>query len=108
LPTELKAVVFRISKLKETKDFFVGLGTAIKESSVKHFVIHSKNIRLLFVESDNDLEVELYLSKSLSLSNENDLTLHSIAKIPGLAILEDPNGIKIIISTAPENKKNKI
>jgi catechol-2,3-dioxygenase len=106
MPTELKAVVFRTSKLKETKDFFVNeLGMAIKESSATHFVIHSKSIRLLFVESDNDLEVELYLSKSLSASHENNLTLHSATKIPGLTICEDPNSIQIIISEKSDNKK---
>ena len=106
MPTELKAVVFRTSKLKETKDFFVSVpGLVIKESSVTHFVIHSKGIRLLFVESGNDLEVELYLSKSVSLSDENNLTLHTTPKISGLAICEDPNGIKIIISETSDNKK---
>jgi hypothetical protein len=105
MPTELKAVVFRTSKLKETKDFFVELGMAIKESSVTHFVIHSKGIRLLFVESDNDLQVELYLSKSLSRSHENNLTLHSSTKNPGLTICEDPNGIQIIISQTSDNIK---
>jgi hypothetical protein len=108
MPTELKAVVFRTSKLKETKDFFVAeLGMAIKESSVTHFVIHSKGIRLLFVESDKDLEVELYLSKVFSATAENNLTLHSIKKIPELTIREDPNGIKIIISETRDNKKIK-
>jgi len=105
MPTELKAVVFRTSKLKETKNFFVELGIAIKESSVTHFVIHSKRIRLLFVESDNDLEVELYLSKSLSPSRENNLTLHSNAKIPGLSSCKDPNGIQIIITEGSDNIK---
>src|SRR5580704_4587352 len=106
MPTELKAVVFRTSKLKETKDFFVSkLGIVIKEYSVTHFVIHSKGIRLLFVESDNDLDVELYLSRSLSPSHENNLTLHSSAKNSGLAICEDPNGIKIITSETSDNKK---
>jgi catechol 2,3-dioxygenase-like lactoylglutathione lyase family enzyme len=97
--TKLSAVVFRTSKLKETKDFFFNkLGIAIKESSVTHFVIHSNGIRLLFVESDNDLEVELYLSKVLKSDAENKLTLHSTLKTPGFTICEDPNGIKIIIS----------
>jgi catechol 2,3-dioxygenase-like lactoylglutathione lyase family enzyme len=108
MPTELKAVVFRTSKLKETKDFFVAkLGMVIKESSVTHFVIHSKGIRLLFVESDNDLEVELYSSKSVNHSHENNLKLHSGLKIPGLATCKDPNGIKIIISEVSDNSKIK-
>ena len=106
MAAKIKAVVFRTSRLKETKEFFIAtLGVAIKESSMTHFVIHSKGIRLLFVESDNDLEVELYLSKILNPSGENNLTLHSNPKIPELIICEDPNGIKIIISEASDNKK---
>jgi catechol 2,3-dioxygenase-like lactoylglutathione lyase family enzyme len=106
MPTKLKGVVFRTSKLKETKDFFVSeLGLVVKESSVTHFVIHSNGIRLLFIESGNDLEVELYLSKALNPSDENNLILSSTPKIPVLTICEDPNGIKIIISETSDNKK---
>jgi hypothetical protein len=108
MAAEIKAVVFKTPKLKETKIFFTSeLGFVIKESSVTHFVIHSKGIRLLFVESGNDLEVELYLSKVLSSSDENNLTLHSSPKNSGLAFCEDPNGIKIIISETSDNIKIK-
>ena len=83
MPAEIKAVVFRTSKLKETKEFFIAkLGVAIKEYSMTHFVIHSRGIRLLFVESDNDLEVELYVSKVFSPPGENNLTLHGAQKFP--------------------------
>jgi catechol-2,3-dioxygenase len=106
MPIELKAVVFKTSRLKETEDFFIHeLGFVIKESSITHFVIHAKGIRILFVEFDNDLEVELYLSKSLSPSQENNLTLHSNTKIPRLTICKDPNRIKIIIAEASGYKK---
>jgi catechol-2,3-dioxygenase len=88
MPTELKAIVFRTSKLKETKDFFVAeLGFVIKESSVTHFVIHTKGIRVLFIESGSDFNVELYVTTRLDADAKNKLTLH-----------EDPNKIKIIIS----------
>ncbi len=81
---QLKAVVFRTARLKETKSYFADqLGLGIKEYSPTHFVIHSKGIRVVFIESETDLKVELYFSKSNSES---------------LTVLEDPNQIKIIIS----------
>jgi len=90
MATKIKAVVFRTSQLKTTKDFFATkLGFVIKESSVTHFVIHSKGIRLLFVESNNDVEAELYMSSKLE---------QHITKTQTLTERRDPNGIKIIIS----------
>jgi catechol-2,3-dioxygenase len=80
----LKAVVLKTSRLKETQDFFESiLGMKIEESSITHFVVYSKGIRVLFVESNSGLEVEFYLTKK---STE------------GLTVQEDPNQIKIIIS----------
>jgi hypothetical protein len=82
--THLRAVVLKTPRLKETLSFFVNqLGFIIKESSPTHFVIHSKGIRILFVESNNGLEVELYLA-------------HRISK--ELFVRDDPNHIKIIVS----------
>jgi len=101
--TEISALVFKTSQLKVTKEFFASvLGIAIKESSVTHFVIHSKGIRLLFVHADNNFEIELYVRKRLSRSAKNKLTLDPI---PALSILEDPNNIKIIISEIPGHIK---
>jgi catechol-2,3-dioxygenase len=80
----LKAIVLKTSRLKETQDFFeTSLGMKIEESSITHFVIHAKGIRVLFVESNNGMEVELYLTKKSA---------------EGLTVQEDPNHIKIIIS----------
>ena len=80
----IKAVVFRTSRLTATKAFFKDqLGFPLRENSATHFVIHSKGIRLLFVESTGDPEVEIYLGST------------PLAK---LTVLEDPNHIKIIIS----------
>ena len=80
----LKAVVLKTSLLKETRYFFeTTLGMKIEESSITHFVIYEKGIRVLFVESNNGPEVELYLTKKLAES---------------LTVQEDPNQIKIIIS----------
>jgi catechol-2,3-dioxygenase len=82
--TDLKAVVFKTSRLRETKNFFETIpGMKIRESSLTHFVIYAEGLRVLFVESNNTLEVELYLSKKS-------------AEV--LTVREDPNQIKIIVS----------
>ena len=80
----LKAIVLKTPHIKETLAFFIDqLGFNIRESSPTHFVIHSKGIRILFVKSNNGMELELYLTQGSS--NE-------------IFIQEDPNQIKIIIS----------
>ena len=80
----LRAVVFRTSRIRETRDFFeTTLGMKIMESSPTHFVIYTEGLRVLFVESNSSLEVEFYLSKK---STEH------------LVVLEDPNQIKMIVS----------
>jgi hypothetical protein len=80
----LKAVVFKTPRLKESMAFFTDLpGFGITEFSPTHFVIYSKGIRIVFIGSDSELEVELYLDKK----NGESFT-----------ILEDPNQIKVIIS----------
>ena len=81
---DLKAIVLKTPRLKETLSFFIDqLGFTIKESSPTHFVIYSKGIRILFVHSANGLELELYLTQSSAKE---------------LFIREDPNHIKIIVS----------
>jgi hypothetical protein len=85
----IRAVVFRTCKLAATKAFFIGeLGFPIRESSPTHFVIHSKGIRLLFVESAGEPEVEIYLGNTAA---------------ERLTVLEDPNHIKIIMSQHPND-----
>ena len=80
----LKAVVLKTDRLKETQDFFeTKLGMKIEESSITHFVIYAKGIRILFVESKKDLEVELYLT-------QDDIECPNVQA--------DPNQIKIIRS----------
>lgn len=80
---ELKAIVFKTTRLKETRDFFeIVLGMKINECSGTHFVIHEGAIRILFVESDGSPEPELYLKNYCS-------------KHP--SVYEDPNQIKIVI-----------
>jgi hypothetical protein len=79
-----KAIVLKTPRLKETLSFFVDqLGITIKETSPTHFVIHSEGIRILFIESNNELEIELYLIQKSA---------------EGLLVQEDPNHIKIIVS----------
>jgi catechol-2,3-dioxygenase len=80
----LKAVVLKTPRLKETLSFFIDhLGFVVKESSPTHFVIHSQGIRILFVESNEGLEIELYVTEK---------------KAKELFVHEDPNHIKIIVS----------
>ena len=80
----LKAIVLKTPRLKETLSFFIDqLGFIIKESSPTHFVIYTKGIRILFVESNNGLEIELYLTQKSAIE---------------LSVQEDPNHIKIIVS----------
>jgi hypothetical protein len=80
----LKAIVLKTPLLKETLSFFVDqLGFTINESSPTHFVIHAEGIRVLFVESGNGQEIELYLIQKSAKE---------------LSVREDPNHIKIIVS----------
>lgn len=84
MKSRLKAVVFKTSRLRETRTFFEEtLGMPIEESSVTHFVVYSKGIRILFVESNGEAGVEFYLSKNPTEK---------------LSVQGDPNQIKIIIS----------
>ncbi|MDP4265433.1 MAG: hypothetical protein Q8941_23110 [Bacteroidota bacterium] len=82
--SQLKAIVLKTARLRETRMFFVDqLGFTIKESSPIHFVIHAEGVRILFVESDGGPEVEFYLSPKPG---------------KGLSVMEDPNQIKIIVA----------
>jgi len=50
----LKPVVLRTSRLKKTQHFFeTTLGIKIEESSISHFVIYAKDIRIVFNGSDS-------------------------------------------------------
>jgi hypothetical protein len=81
---QIKAVVFRTPRLTATKAFFMDqLEIPIAEYSATHFVIHSKGVRLLFVETTGDPEVEMYFGNTAAKK---------------LTVQEDPNHIKIIIS----------
>ena len=84
MPLQLKAIVFRTVRFKETLEFFrEQLGCVIIESSPTHFVIHSQGIRILFVDTNENPEIEFYFTKSPAKE---------------LEVQEDPNNIKIIVS----------
>ncbi len=97
---EIKAIVLKTAQLKSTRDFFENrLKLPIKESSARHFVVHSKNIRLVFMESQHQFEVELYIN------NMPDSHFDSVQLDLSFATFKnykDPNGISIII---PEKNK---
>jgi catechol-2,3-dioxygenase len=96
MPADIKAIVFKTTQLKATKDFFENiLKLQIKESSARHFVLYSKSIRMVFVETPNDFEVEMYINDK-SIQNAKEMP-------PGIAIADfksykDPNGMRIIIA----------
>jgi len=79
---KLKAIVFKTTRLKESRKFFESvLGMKIIECSRTHFLIYKGDLRILFVGTASGPEVEFYLTKK---SGE------------GLSVLNDPNQIKII------------
>ena len=83
MDTKIKAVVLRTQKLSATKLFFeTDLGFIIKEFSPRHFVVHTRGLRIVFLESENKFDVELYVdSKTINYTN-----------------LIDPNDIRIVVN----------
>lgn len=97
---EVKAVVFKTRFLKETKEFYThSLRLKTIESSKNHFVIFSKGIRLLFVSSNQDFEVELYLHEIVPRVIISKKTApQSDSSGSELFVYEDLNKIKVFIS----------
>jgi hypothetical protein len=82
--TAIRAFVFRTPRLKETEKFYRDtLGLPVRESSPKHFLIYANGIRIVFMETEGNEKVELYLSSEPANP---------------FCILEDPNQIKVIIT----------
>jgi len=82
MDTKIKAVVLRTQKLSATKLFFeTDLGFIIKEFSPRHFVVHTRGLRVVFIESENEFDVELYID-----SESGNFTR-----------LKDPNDVKIVV-----------
>lgn len=70
----------------------------IKESSELHFMIHSKDMRIVFFDCADDFEIELYINESSDGTCTHNLTDLSNEKHLPFASDKDPNGIAIIIS----------
>jgi catechol-2,3-dioxygenase len=82
MDTKIKAIVLRTQKLSATKLFFENdLGFRIKEFSHQHFVVHTKGLRILFLQSENEFGVELYI----------------VSESGNFTSLKDPNDIKIVV-----------
>jgi hypothetical protein len=82
MASNIISVALRTQKLSATKLFFENdLGFRIKEFSHQHFVIHTKGLRVVFIESENEFDVELYID-----SESGNFTR-----------LKDPNDVKIVV-----------
>lgn len=82
MAAKIKAIVLRTQKISGTKLFFENdLGFKIKEFSHQHFVVHTKGLRILFLQSENDFGVELYID----------------AESRNFTSLKDPNDIQIVV-----------
>jgi catechol-2,3-dioxygenase len=67
MSSRIISVVLRTKILDTTKLFFENnLGFKIKEYSHQHFVIHTKGIRIVFLESETELEPELYIETDIT------------------------------------------
>jgi len=76
----VKAVVFKTPNLETSKHFFENsLDFKIRECSAQHFVLSSKGVRIVFIQTDSDFEIELFVD----------------SKIEEILSLNDPNGIHI-------------
>lgn len=84
MDSRIVSVVLRTKNLNSTKLFFENhLGFKIKECSLQHFVIHSKGVRIVFLETETEFETELYIE----------------ANTINCTRLIDPNGIKLFYKT---------
>jgi hypothetical protein len=96
MPSAIKAIVFKTTQLKATRQFFESiLNIQIKEGYARHFVIYSKNIRIVFVESFSDFEVEIYVKDK---SNHLPKEIEPGTPGPDFKSCKDPNGIRIVIT----------
>lgn len=82
---KIKAIVFKTPALNESREFFEQrIGLQIVESSARHFVLNAKGTRLVFIDSVDDFEIELYAEDAAA---DND----------DIKTFKDPNGINIIL-----------
>jgi len=95
MPAAIKAIVFKTTRLKTTRHFFEHvLNLPIKESTALHFVIYSKGVRLVFVESLADFEVEMYISNKAMQLPGAALPAVNTANVESS---KDPNGITVVV-----------
>lgn len=94
MAAEIKAIVFKTPLLKETKLFFENRSDfQIKETSLRHFVIYSKNLRLVFLKSERDFEIEIYTNET---EDSIEKGLNETPDQSSFKTSVDPNGIKVI------------
>lgn len=95
MPAIIKAIVLKTQQLQETKEFLENvLHFSVKESSAQHFVLWSKSIRLVFMESQRGFETEIYANESADEFVEKKQMNFREADFKNY---KDPNGIHIII-----------
>ncbi|MFT3704539.1 MAG: hypothetical protein QM802_19385 [Agriterribacter sp.] len=96
MPANVKAIVLKTTKFKATRFLFENiLKFQIKESSARHFVIHSKDVRLVFMKSFKHFKVEIYATEAYKhLSKQEDMSPPTYT----IKNYEDPNGIAIMIA----------
>jgi len=104
MESEIKAIVLKTPLLKSTKLFFENNGFQIKETSLMHFVIHARNLRLVFLKSEREFEIELYTNEK---EDSFKKVLNETLNQSSFETTFDPNGIKVIRIVNPQ-KKNLI
>lgn len=88
----IRAIVFKTPEFKATLHFFKNvLQVPVKEISARHFVIHSKSIRLVFIAVERDFEIEWYMAGKAPAAMQPDLQAADFKSYT------DPNGISIKI-----------
>jgi len=101
MASRIKAIVFKTKQLQATRNFFNSIpGLRISEASAQHFVVHSKGIRLVFLESANGFEIELYVQDG---AGKDTKEIKPDLSSADFSSYKDPNGITIVI--AGKNRK---
>lgn len=84
MPAAIKAIIFKTPDLNADRVFFEEvLQLKILECSAQHFVIHSKNIRLVFIATPGAFEMEIYVTND-SVNTQ-------------LKNYKSPDGIKVVV-----------
>lgn len=90
----IKAIVFKTTQLDATRQFFESvLRLPLKEVSPQHFVVHSKGIRMVFLNTDKEFEVEFLVNEKPQNNQETKLKGEPTC----FSSCKDPNGISIVV-----------